>query len=144
MAISKIVQEQTLKLFSNTFMQRAGKMLGKRAKALSFLGFVTARFAEVGVQNGLGSFRTVVRMLRASIRGEYPNLPWRMAVALIGSLLYLAAPIDIIPDFIPGLGFLDDAFLLGRIFALAEQDVKNFILWEQGLLGADEPSPSFT
>jgi len=40
------------------------------------------------------------------------RVPTRTKVALGGLALYLASPWDIIPDFIPGLGQLDDAVVL--------------------------------
>ena len=131
MKLSKEVQSQVLRLFSGPFVRSAAKLMGKRLKALSFLTFVVGRFAEVGYKQGLGSFNSMVRMVRYSISGQYPNLPWRTSVSLVGALLYFATPIDIIPDLIPMLGFLDDAFLLSRIFALAERDLLDFLIWEE-------------
>jgi len=39
------------------------------------------------------------------------RIPLRNRVMLGGLLLYLMTPIDLIPDFIPILGWLDDAFV---------------------------------
>jgi uncharacterized membrane protein YkvA (DUF1232 family) len=42
-----------------------------------------------------------------------PEVP-RSAKAVLGaSALYLALPVDLIPDFVPGLGLLDDALVAG-------------------------------
>jgi|GEM_PF-2916871 len=129
--VKTTTQQQVVKLFANSFLGKAVTLLSKKPKALAFLGFVVARFSEVGAKQGLASFKGMVRMLRASVSGAYPNLPWRTAVALVGGLLYLVAPIDILPDFIPVLGFADDAFLLGKIFKLAEDDLRDFRAWER-------------
>jgi uncharacterized membrane protein YkvA (DUF1232 family) len=40
------------------------------------------------------------------------RVPKRTKLALGGLAVYLASPLDIIPDFIPGLGQLDDAIIL--------------------------------
>lgn len=40
------------------------------------------------------------------------RVPLRIKLALAGLALYLASPWDIIPDFIPGLGQLDDIVIL--------------------------------
>lgn len=41
-----------------------------------------------------------------------PEVPRRAKVVAAGTVAYLALPIDLIPDFIPGLGQLDDVLLV--------------------------------
>ncbi len=51
-----------------------------------------------------------------------PCVPRRRAI-LIGALAaYLASPIDLIPDFVPGLGYLDDAVLVAIVLRLVVRD----------------------
>jgi uncharacterized membrane protein YkvA (DUF1232 family) len=45
------------------------------------------------------------------------RVPRRAKLALGGSVAYLAMPIDVVPDFIPVLGQLDDALLVGAVIA---------------------------
>ena len=58
---------------------------------------------------------------------EDERIPLRNRVVLGGLLTYLLTPIDIIPDFIPILGWLDDAFItlviLDYIFNSADTDL---------------------
>ncbi|MCB5271888.1 MAG: DUF1232 domain-containing protein [Candidatus Cloacimonetes bacterium] len=35
-------------------------------------------------------------------------------------------PLDVIPDFIPGLGWIDDAFVLGTVIGLLKDEIYNF------------------
>jgi uncharacterized membrane protein YkvA (DUF1232 family) len=44
-----------------------------------------------------------------------PRVPWTVKAALAGLAAYLACPIDIIPDWIPGAGYLDDILLVGFV-----------------------------
>ena len=46
-----------------------------------------------------------------------PRLPTKYKVVLIAGLLYFIAPIDAIPDIIPGMGFVDDLVVLSAIVA---------------------------
>lgn len=40
-----------------------------------------------------------------------PRVPKRSKMIVAGTALYLISPIDVIPDFVPGLGQLDDVVL---------------------------------
>jgi len=60
----------------------------------------------------------LVRLI-ARLVGD-PTLPRAAKIALAAAMVYLASPIDLIPDFVPVLGYLDDLILvpLGIWFAL--------------------------
>ncbi len=51
----------------------------------------------------------LVRLI-ARLLGD-PLLPRAAKIALGAAMVYLASPIDLIPDFIPVLGYLDDLLL---------------------------------
>jgi uncharacterized membrane protein YkvA (DUF1232 family) len=67
---------------------------GRRGKARAFVGFVPDCAILVG------------RLLRD------PRVPFRRKLLLSLAIGYLAFPIDLVPDFIPLAGQLDDAILL--------------------------------
>ena len=46
-----------------------------------------------------------------------PRVPRRAKVALVALIPYLASPIDLVPDFIPVVGQIDDALLLAAALA---------------------------
>ncbi|HEY6772036.1 MAG TPA: DUF1232 domain-containing protein [Solirubrobacterales bacterium] len=46
------------------------------------------------------------------------RISWPRRAVLFGVLGYLALPIDLVPDFLPGIGQLDDAVLLGAALRL--------------------------
>lgn len=60
----------------------------------------------------------VVNLAREAYRYMTDSeLPARYKVMVIAGLLYFLAPIDAVPDVIPGLGFVDDLFVLSVIVA---------------------------
>lgn len=42
-----------------------------------------------------------------------PRVPWPVKAALVLTAAYVASPVDLIPDGIPGAGYLDDVLLVG-------------------------------
>jgi len=43
------------------------------------------------------------------------RVPWTVKAVLIALAAYLACPIDLIPDWIPALGYLDDIIIVGLV-----------------------------
>ena len=125
------IRAQIVSLFTSRFIKKAGKLGKSPVRALAFVSFAYGKYSEFGHQAGLEGFSAAGRLLKAFFKGQYKALPWRSALGLLGALLYLASPIDIIPDFIPVLGFLDDAFIFSKILALASKDVADFRAWER-------------
>jgi len=54
-----------------------------------------------------------------------PRTPARPRLILIGALAYFVAPIDVVPDFILGLGFVDDASILMAALAAVRSSIRD-------------------
>ena len=72
----------------------------------------------------------ILELLRDRVTGAYKETPWRTIAALTGALIYVLSPIDLILDFIPGIGFLDDALVIGLAIKLAQPDLKKYRAWK--------------
>ena len=72
----------------------------------------------------------VVRMLRAWSKGEYQSLPWKTIVLSLATVIYFLNPFDVAPDFIPGIGYLDDAVVLGFVVNSIKKELEKFLRWE--------------
>lgn len=57
-----------------------------------------------------------------------PDMPWSAKVVALTTVAYALSPIDLIPDFIPVLGFLDDVILLPLGIALALRMIPAHVL----------------
>ena len=55
------------------------------------------------------------------------RVPWTAKAALAGAAAYFASPIDLIPDWIPVVGYLDDILVVGiainYVLAMVPEDV---------------------
>ena len=57
-----------------------------------------------------------------------PNTPWAPKVICIFIVAYALSPIDLIPDFIPILGLVDDLLLLPFLICLAFRLIPTVII----------------
>ena len=72
----------------------------------------------------LASVRTWARRIKRDavtlwFASRHPAMPWLPKIVGIVAVAYALSPIDLIPDFIPVLGYLDDVILLPAMIWLA-------------------------
>lgn len=87
----------------------------------------TGPFVEV-----MEDFRVLVRLVVAYSRGNYRDIKPDSLVLVVAGLIYVVSPIDLIPDAIPGVGFLDDAMVVGWVITSVRQELDKFRAWELG------------
>ena len=71
------------------------------------------------------------RLLKAWGRGKYSRMPIKAITLTIATLLYFVNPFDIIPDFIPVIGYLDDATMIAAGIQAIRGDLSDFKKWEK-------------
>jgi uncharacterized membrane protein YkvA (DUF1232 family) len=70
------------------------------------------------------------RLIRAYAKGAYREIPWSSLVMLVAAIVYFVMPVDVLPDFLVGLGLLDDAALLGWTIRTLGAEIDAFAAWE--------------
>ena len=83
------------------------------------------------VGEGLSYIPTFLDMLRSYVAGEYKEIPTGTLIAITAMLLYYISPIDLIPDFIPVLGIMDDAALVIAGLTLVKSDLDIYKNWRK-------------
>jgi uncharacterized membrane protein YkvA (DUF1232 family) len=64
-------------------------------------------------------------IIRDWVKGEY-DPPWQVIGAITAALLYVINPVDIIPDFIPVIGYIDDLFVVALCIKLIRGELRRY------------------
>jgi uncharacterized membrane protein YkvA (DUF1232 family) len=76
------------------------------------------------------SLMALFRLVRAYAKREYVEVPWQSLLLIVATILYFLVPTDLIPDWLIGLGYIDDAALIGWTMNTVKSDIDGFREWE--------------
>ena len=73
----------------------------------------------------------MISLVKNYVQGKYTTVPYGTILAVLSALIYFLAPIDIVPDFIPLAGYLDDMAVLGLCMNMVKTDIETYDKWRQ-------------
>ena len=73
----------------------------------------------------LNDLKTLRSMLSSWLKGNY-KMSSRTIIYVLAGLLYFVNPFDVVPDFIVGLGFIDDAAILTLVLRSIRSEVSRY------------------
>ena len=70
--------------------------------------------------------RTMIELLRAWAGGTYSGVASANLLLIVGAVVYFLVPADLVPDFILGLGFVDDVAVITRVIGAVREELAKF------------------
>lgn len=64
-------------------------------------------------------------------RGEYRTIGSQALLAVVAALLYFLTPLDALPDWLPGLGLVDDLAVLAWVLSTWSEELAAFRAWRE-------------
>lgn len=65
--------------------------------------------------------------------GSYKNISKSAVLAIVGGILYFVSPVDVIPDWLLGLGLVDDAAVLGLLINQMDKELTRYKEWKKNI-----------
>ena len=79
----------------------------------------------------IDDFQVLISLVRDYWAGNYREIPWWAISAVVFALLYVLSPVDLIPDFIPVIGLVDDAFVVSMCLLMIEKELEKYRYWKE-------------
>ena len=74
--------------------------------------------------------KLLVPLIRDYWKGTYSDVSVKSIIIFLVALAYIISPIDLIPDYIIGMGQIDDAVILGLSLYFLEKDLRRYKEWK--------------
>jgi len=72
-------------------------------------------------------------MIKAHVTGDYKIRSLRILIILLAAIIYFINPLDMIPDFVFGIGLADDLAVLTLVYRAAAEEITLFRKWEDSV-----------
>ncbi len=110
----------------------AKQILNDQDKLEHLLDRLERKLSKVpGIGNKLSNVPVLVSMLSAYARKEYTEIPFASMISITAALLYFVSPIDLIPDVLPGIGYVDDTAVILFATTMIQDDVEEYKAWRE-------------
>jgi uncharacterized membrane protein YkvA (DUF1232 family) len=83
----------------------------------------------------LGDFKELFSMVKDYWRGGYRDVPFWTIGSIVAVLIYVLNPLDLVPDYIPIVGLLDDTAVISTCLAMVGLDLKKYRKWKNRKTG---------
>jgi uncharacterized membrane protein YkvA (DUF1232 family) len=70
--------------------------------------------------------KLLYELIRAYVDGSYREVPWVSIATAAAAVVYFLAPIDLVPDIIPGIGYIDDLVVARFALSAIGSDLRAF------------------
>lgn len=122
-------EEEVLKQFEQN-KGKAEKLLKDKEKMERFLERLEKKLSKIPLAGEyLSDIPVLVSLVKAYIEKRYLEIPIGSIIAIVAVLIYFLNPFDLIPDFIPGIGILDDVAVIAIAYKFVHDDVQEYKVW---------------
>ena len=121
------------KRFQN-YLRRADLLVNSRERLRDLATQAAGKLsgiASIRIDTVRDQLNLCIALVRSWMRGEYDGVSRQTIVAVTAALLYFVVPFDLIPDFLLGWGFVDDASVVGYVMAMLAAEMDAFRQWQE-------------
>ena len=74
---------------------------------------------------------TMISLVKSYVQKEYTDIPIGSVIAMVSALIYFASPIDLIPDNVPVIGYVDDMAVITVCLKMVQSDIDEYLEWRE-------------
>jgi uncharacterized membrane protein YkvA (DUF1232 family) len=129
----KIFKKEDYEKEYKKYESRAAKYLNDPGKTRGLLSKASkkADSKKNALSEVWDKLQLLFELIKAYSKGQYRDISAKTAVTVIAGILYFVSPLDLVPDFLAGIGILDDAAIIGFIIKQITNELERFKIWKE-------------
>lgn len=92
---------------------------------------IWSKFQNGKFEAHLDEGKTMLSLIKDFWKKDYTQIPWYAMTAIVFALLYVLNPMDLSPDYIPIIGYVDDITVFSFALTLVGKDLKAYRQWKE-------------
>lgn len=100
-------------------MERFLQRLEKKLKKVPVIG---EKLSDVPI---------MISLIKSYIKKEYTDVPIGTIIGILAALIYFVSPIDLLPDSIPIIGYIDDLAVISFTLKMIHDDMDEYREWRE-------------
>ena len=125
--------KKQIKKVDESFIKKGAKRIKKEdiEKVTRKADEIEKKVRESGpLKRYIDDVKLLLSMVNDYWSGDYKEIPYWAIGATVFALLYVLSPIDLILDFIPVVGLVDDAAVVALCIYMIEQELHDYSEWK--------------
>ncbi|MGG3469914.1 YkvA family protein [Neobacillus pocheonensis] len=125
-------KKEIFEIESNKYISNAKEYLHNQEKTEGLLkkAIKKANDKKGSLSEVWDKLQLLLELIKAYSKGEYKNVSKSTIMTVIGAILYFVSPLDIVPDFLVGIGLIDDAAVIGYTLKKLGTEIEEFKKWK--------------
>lgn len=108
----------------------AEDLLKNSSEMEQFLQKLEIKLRKIPVLGGnLSEVPIMALLIKSYLKKEYKEVPIGTIIAILSALIYFVSPVDLIPDVIPVVGYVDDTAVIGFALLMVKSDLDDYKEW---------------
>ena len=126
------IKEEVIRQFrEGKWQKEAAEYIADNRKMKTLLAAVLYFFKRRSLAPVLKDVILLYYYVKDIVEGYYKDYNYCKLIFIVGALLYVVSPLDVIPDFLTGIGLLDDAALITYALHLTDKELQRYFTWRK-------------
>ena len=128
-------QTKLKKFAKSRFLKASIRAVASPREMMAMAKLGKEKLAYENVKKTFGSrleeFKYFLKLIKAYATGDYRDVAKKHIILCVLAVLYFINPIDLVPDAILGLGYIDDLAILNWVYFTVRDEIYKFKIWEE-------------